>query len=98
MTTPADTTSAETTPTATTTQVYRVWIKTTPERIWAAITDPEWTVRYGYAAPVSYDLRPGGAFTSSATKEMKAFGEENGFPVPDTIIDGEVIEAKPPHR
>jgi uncharacterized protein YndB with AHSA1/START domain len=29
-----------TTQQATTTQVYRVWIKATPERIWQAITDP----------------------------------------------------------
>ena len=35
-------------PTATTTQVYRVWIKATPEAIWDAITSPEWTQKYGY--------------------------------------------------
>ena len=33
------------------TQVFRVWIKASPEKIWAAITDPEWNGRYGYAAP-----------------------------------------------
>ena len=31
----------------TTTQVYRVYIKATPEAIWDAITKPEWTERYG---------------------------------------------------
>ena len=31
-----------------TTQVYRVYIRTTPERVWDAITKPEWTERYGY--------------------------------------------------
>ena len=36
--------------TLTTTQVYRVYIKATPEAIWDAITKPEWTERYGYAA------------------------------------------------
>jgi uncharacterized protein YndB with AHSA1/START domain len=30
------------------TQVYRVYIKATPEAIWDAITKPEWTERYGY--------------------------------------------------
>ena len=34
-----------------TTQVHRVYIKATPERIWQAITDPEWNGRYGYSAP-----------------------------------------------
>jgi uncharacterized protein YndB with AHSA1/START domain len=88
-----------TTPTVTeTTQVYRVWIKTSAERIWAAITDPEWSSRYAYAAPVSYELKPGGAFSAAATPEMREFAEANGFSVPDTIIDGEVVEAEPPHR
>ena len=48
-------TQAPSAPTTATTQVYRVWIKTTPERIWAAITDPEWNARYGYAAPGFYE-------------------------------------------
>ena len=38
-----------TTETAQTTQVYRVYIKASPEAIWDAITKPEWTERYGYA-------------------------------------------------
>ena len=79
-----------------TTQVFRVWIKTTPERIWTAITDPAWTARYGYAAPAFYELKPGGSYRSEATDEMRAFGAENGFPIPDTIVDGEVLEADPP--
>ena len=45
-----------------TVQVYRVYIKAPPEAIWDAITKPEWTVQYGYAPIVEYDLRPGGAF------------------------------------
>ena len=81
-----------------TTQVYRVWIKTTPERIWAAIVDPEWTTRYAYSAPVHYELKPGGAYYSSATQEMHDFGQANGFSVPDTIVDGEVIEAEAPRK
>jgi uncharacterized protein YndB with AHSA1/START domain len=32
-----------TTDSTTTTQVYRVYIKATPEAIWDAITKPEWT-------------------------------------------------------
>jgi len=81
-----------------TTQVFRVWIKSSPERIWAAITDPEWNARYGYAAPSFYELKPGGAFHSEANQGMKDFGAANGFEVPDTIIDGEVVEADPPRR
>jgi len=39
-------------PTATTTQLYRVWIKATPEAIWDAITRPEFTARYFYGARI----------------------------------------------
>ncbi|MEV6851813.1 SRPBCC domain-containing protein [Actinoplanes sp. NPDC051411] len=84
--------------TAETTQVYRVWIKTTPEKIWAAITEPEWTTRYAYSAPVDYQLKPGGSFTTAATTEMHEFAQANGFRVPDTIVDGEVLEADPPRK
>jgi uncharacterized protein YndB with AHSA1/START domain len=78
------------------TQVFRVWIKTTPEKIWEAITDPAWTVKYGYAAPSHYELKPGGAFRAEANDEMKAYGKENGFEIPDTVVDGEVLECDPP--
>ena len=42
-----------TTMTATTTQVYQVFIKATPEAIWDAITTPEWTRRYFHGAAIS---------------------------------------------
>ena len=76
-----------------TTQVYRVYIKATPEAIWDAITKPEWTERYGYAARVEYDLRPGGAYRAYPGEEM---AKHEG--VPDVVVDGEVIETDPPHR
>ncbi|RIQ24563.1 SRPBCC domain-containing protein [Jiangella rhizosphaerae] len=81
-----------------TTQVYRIYIKATPEKIWDAITQPEWTARYGYTGLASYDLRPGGAYSVAPTPEFKAAAEAQGFPCPDVIIDGEVIEAEPPRR
>src|SRR3954454_615730 len=86
------------TTTALTTQVYRVWIKATPERIWAAITDPEWNNRYAYQSPSYYELTKGGSFHATATKDMKDFAAANGFEIPDTILDGEVLESEPPRR
>jgi uncharacterized protein YndB with AHSA1/START domain len=81
-----------TTPVTETVQMYRVYIKATPEAIWEAITKPEWTVRYGYAPVVEYDLRPGGAFWAHANEGMKALG------CPEIISDGEVIESDPPRK
>ena len=81
-----------TTETLQTTQVYRVWIRATPQAIWDAITQPEWTDRYGYTGLAEYDLRPGGAFRIVAGEEM----ESHGFKGP--MVDGEVIEAAPPNK
>ncbi len=87
-----------TTETTATTQVYRVYIKATPQAIWDAITKPEWTARYGYGGTVEYDLRPGGAYRAFPSDEMKKASAEMGRPVPDVVIDGEVIEADPPRK
>jgi uncharacterized protein YndB with AHSA1/START domain len=75
-----------------TTQVYRVFIKATPQAVWDAITKPEWAERYGYGSRVEYDLRAGGKYRAFATEPMKAHGG------PDVIIEGNVVEADPPRR
>jgi len=82
----------------TTTQVYRVYIKATPQAIWDAITQPEWIQKYGYSAPGAYDLRPGGTYRARPSDAMRSFAAEQKFPMPDVIGDGEVIESDPPHR
>jgi uncharacterized protein YndB with AHSA1/START domain len=78
--------------TGVTVQVHRVFIKATPEAIWDAITTREWTARYGYGAPVEYELRPGGGYRVHATEAMVAHG------APEVMIEGEVIEADPPRK
>jgi uncharacterized protein YndB with AHSA1/START domain len=80
------------TETGTTTQVYRIFIRATPQRIWDAITDPEWTQRFGYGLREEYDLRPGGTYRGRGNAGMKAMG------FPDVVVDGEVIEADPPRK
>jgi uncharacterized protein YndB with AHSA1/START domain len=75
-----------------TTQVYRVYIKATPQAIWDAITQPEWTERFGYGGRSEYELRPGGAYRGYTSEEMRANG------APDLAVDGEVIEADPPRK
>ena len=77
---------------ATTTQVYEVYIKASPEAIWDAITSPEWTAKYGYQGPAEYELRPGGTYRVRASPEMLAMG------IPEVIIDGVVEEADPPRK
>ena len=75
-----------------TTQVYRVYIKATPEAVWEAITSPEWSQCYCYGGIADYDLTPGGRAVQTAGPGMQAQG------VQGLIVDGEVIEAIPPVR
>jgi uncharacterized protein YndB with AHSA1/START domain len=73
-------------------QVYRVYIKASPEKIWEAITKPEWTQRYGYSGLADFDLRPGGEHHTRVTPEIEAVGHTGD------MVNGEVIEATPPRR
>ena len=50
------TTAGTTATTTTTTEVQRVYIKTSAQRIWDAITQPEWTARYGYTGLVDFEF------------------------------------------
>lgn len=84
--------------TAVITQVYRVYIKAAPQAIWDAITKPEWVARFGYGGTCEYDLRPGGAYRAFPSDDMRKASAQMGFPIPDVIVDGEVIEADPPRK
>jgi uncharacterized protein YndB with AHSA1/START domain len=75
-----------------TTQVYRVFLKATPEAVWEAITSSEWAVRYGYRAPVELELRKGGVYRGYATGDMLASG------APEVMVEGEVLEVDAPRR
>lgn len=83
--------STTTTPT---TQVYRVYIKATPQAIWDALTKPEWTEKYGYPGRYQYDpdLRTGASFRVLADAEAQAMG------MPEVVITGEVVDADPPRK
>lgn len=81
-----------------TTSIHKIYIRATAQAIWDAITDPEWTNRYGYTGYYHYDLTPGAPYTVTPNDEFKAAAEEHGFPCPDILLDGEVVEAVAPHR
>jgi uncharacterized protein YndB with AHSA1/START domain len=76
----------------TATQVYRIYIKATPQAIWDAITKPEWTQKYGYRGIAEFDLRQGGTYQARAPEDMQAMG------MPELLVEGEVIEAEPPRK
>ena len=78
--------------TAVATQVYRIYIKASPQAIWDAITDPEWNSKYGYPGRGEYDLRPGGKYLARADEQAQAMG------MPAELVDGEVLEVDPPRK
>lgn len=45
-----------------------------------------------------FDLRPGGTYRSTPSEAMRSFAAEQGFPMPDVIVDGDVIESDPPRK
>ena len=65
--------------------VFSTYIRTTPERLWDALTKPELTQNYYYGGRVQPDLRVGGRFCYLDPK-----GEIN--------LDGEVLEIDPPRK
>ena len=65
-------------------KVFEIYIKTTPERLWEAITDPEIRATYNFGARVTSEWTPGSAV------EM---GSPTGL-----LGGGEVLEVDPPHR
>jgi uncharacterized protein YndB with AHSA1/START domain len=74
------------TTTATTTQIYQVFIAASPEAIWDAITKPEFTVRYFHGSAVDTELEVGGRFHWHDPDRTKLWG------------DGVVVESDPPRR
>jgi uncharacterized protein YndB with AHSA1/START domain len=65
-------------------KVFEIYIKTTPERLWEAITDPEIRSKYQFGARVTSDWTPGSRFDLRAGDV--ALGE------------GENLEVDPPRR
>lgn len=65
--------------------VYQIIIKAPQERVWEAITKPEFTSRYYYGSTLKTDLTIGSPFT---------YHMANGSP----IVEGEVIVSEPPNK
>ena len=67
-------------------KIYEIYIRTTPERLWEAITDSEIRSKYTFGARVTSDWTPGSRF------EMAAPG------APGLLGEGKILEADPPRR
>jgi len=68
-------------------KVFEIYIKTTPERLWEAITNPEMRRKYSFGVVVNSDWTPGSRYHAGSPK------------VPGGLLmEGENLEVDPPRR
>jgi uncharacterized protein YndB with AHSA1/START domain len=67
-------------------KVFEIYIKTTPERLWEAITDSEMKSKYNFGVRINSDFTPGSRYETS---------HPNGS---GPMVEGENLEVDPPRR
>ncbi len=67
-------------------KVFEIYIRSTPERLWEAITDPDIRSRYNFGVRTTSDWTPGSRYEASHPKADGLLGE------------GENLEVDPPRR
>ena len=71
---------------ATVEKVFEIYIRTSPERLWQAITDPEIRARYQFGAHIESDWTTGSRYHVTHARG------------PGPLIEGENLEIDPPRR
>ncbi|MGQ0814176.1 MAG: ArsR/SmtB family transcription factor [Gemmatimonadota bacterium] len=71
-------------------KVFEIYIKTSPERLWQAITDPEMRQKYSFGVGVASDWKRGSSY--------KAITSDETVSPATTIAEGENLEVDPPRR
>jgi uncharacterized protein YndB with AHSA1/START domain len=66
-------------------KVFEIYVRTTPERLWEAITDPELRAKYHFGVGVRSEWTPGSRYEAT---------HSSGF----AIGEGENLEVDPPRR
>jgi uncharacterized protein YndB with AHSA1/START domain/DNA-binding transcriptional ArsR family regulator len=66
-------------------KVFEIYIKTTPERLWEAITDAEMRAKYSFGVETHSEWTPGSSYKSSVPGVVD-------------IAEGENLEVDPPRR
>jgi uncharacterized protein YndB with AHSA1/START domain/DNA-binding transcriptional ArsR family regulator len=67
-------------------KVFEIYIKTTPERLWEAITDPALRAKYNFGMGVESDWTPGSHYVSTHPG------------VSGPLAEGDNLEVEPPRR
>jgi uncharacterized protein YndB with AHSA1/START domain len=67
-------------------KVFEIYIKTTPERLWEAITNPDMRAKYTFGMRITSDWAPGSRYEGVASAP------------PTPMVEGENLEVDPPRR
>jgi len=67
-------------------KVFEIYIRTTPDRLWEAITDPEIRAKYNFGAGITTDWKVGSRYEMGSPNAASLLG------------DGENLEVDPPRR
>ena len=65
--------------------VYEIYIRTTPEKLWRAITNPAFTKQYFYEQAVESSCEKGAPYSHRTSDGT-------------LMIEGKIVEIDPPHR
>lgn len=65
-------------------KIFEIYIKTTPERLWQAITDPELRAKVNFGAVIASDWTPGSSYIATGQGRV--------------IFSGTNLEVDPPRR
>jgi uncharacterized protein YndB with AHSA1/START domain len=67
-------------------KVFEIYIRTTPERLWAAITDSEVRARFHFGNQITSDWSPGSSYVITNPN------------APGPLVEGRNLEVDPPRR
>jgi uncharacterized protein YndB with AHSA1/START domain/DNA-binding transcriptional ArsR family regulator len=67
-------------------KIFEIYIKTTPERLWQAITDPAQRAKYSFGLEVRSDWTAGSSYEAVSRN------------APAPLVEGENLEVDPPHK
>jgi len=87
-------------------KVFEIYIRTTPERLWEAITDPQIRAKYNFGGGITSDWAPGShyKFGHAATGTVLGEGENLEVDPPRRLVQtmtalwGEDVKAEGPSR
>ena len=71
-------------------KIFEIYIKTTPDRLWKAITDSELREKYAFGVTVKSDWKPGSSYKGIAGDATVSPGTP--------IFEGENLEIDPPRK